>query len=82
MVQCTSAALRRRRAMACREFSLWYNGRPAGRLRRKLWLVGNSRYGTMNGVEQGAKRVLWLVGNSRYGTIDLIVQWRREGYGL
>ena len=34
-------------AMACREFSLWYNSKARKNKAHMLWLVGNSRYGTM-----------------------------------
>ena len=42
---------RDRQAMACREFSLWYNPRFRIEKTDGLWLVGNSRYGTMTGVK-------------------------------
>ena len=35
-----------------------------------LWLVGNSRYDTINGTMCYSQCLLWLVGNSRYDTIE------------
>ena len=68
--------------MACREFSLWYN-RANGRVEgSRLWLVGNSRYGTITGFAIGNQPVLWLVGNSRYGTIPQKTIEMSPSYGL
>ena len=59
-----------RTAMACREFSLWYNERDWRKFDALLWLVGNSRYGTICPRLAPTRSALWLVGNSRYGTIQ------------
>ena len=54
----------------------------AGAPRRGLWLVGNSRYGTIGAFRRPAKTRLWLVGNSRYGTIIERPSSRELRYGL
>ena len=59
------------KAMACREFSLWYNRSTTIEEAVWLWLVGNSRYGTINSECAAGGPSLWLVGNSRYGTMQV-----------
>jgi uncharacterized protein YbaR (Trm112 family) len=56
-------------AMACREFTLWYNLGQWVLYFFSLWLVGNSRYDTMESNHFFWVFWLWLVGNSRYDTI-------------
>ena len=47
-----------------------------------LWLVGNSRYGTIATIAIFAFIRLWLVGNSRYGTIQGNIVGVANRYGL
>ena len=49
---------------------------------KRLWLVGNSRYGTIATIAIFAFIRLWLVGNSRYGTIQGNIVGVANRYGL
>ena len=82
MVQSVRRRKARLVAMACREFSLWYNENYTGDVAVELWLVGNSRYGTIGLSERDVCELLWLVGNSRYGTIRPLTCNGVPRYGL
>ena len=49
---------------------------------RVLWLVGNSRYGTIDVENRRQRPRLWLVGNSRYGTMHIVIYYNGDCYGV
>src|SRR5205823_1041882 len=56
--------------------------RAAGRLWRRLWLVGNRRSDTLRAPRSHWPQPLWLVGNRRSDTLGIEAVQSRDGLWL